>query len=263
MSRNLLLSFGKDSDAIAFISAASITNDTQKLAINNLVLDLKRYGIWTKLRACYPFVGGSADSHKYNLKSPVSSDASFRIIFSGTITHDSNGITPDGSTGYGDTRLNGSAQGLNNDSHLSVYVRTNTAAGDKTEINAYNGLEAYWSIKVRDAGDVTFNGIYRFTGNGFITVSGNTDSRGFYILTRRSSSDAESYKNGVTTGTTTVTAQSIPNVNVHIGKRSDTNTSFTDRNIAFASIGQGLTDTEASNFYTAVQRFQTTLGRQI
>jgi hypothetical protein len=33
--------------------------------------------------------------------------------------------------------------------------------------------------------------------------------------------------------------------------------------ISFAFISNGLTDTEASDFYTAVQAFQTTLGRAI
>jgi hypothetical protein len=38
---------------------------------------------------------------------------------------------------------------------------------------------------------------------------------------------------------------------------------YTTKECAFASIGDGLTDTEASNFYTAVQAFQTTLSRQV
>jgi hypothetical protein len=38
---------------------------------------------------------------------------------------------------------------------------------------------------------------------------------------------------------------------------------WSNRQYSFASIGDGLTDTEAANFYTAVQAFQTTLGRQV
>jgi hypothetical protein len=33
--------------------------------------------------------------------------------------------------------------------------------------------------------------------------------------------------------------------------------------MAFASIGDGLTQTNVDDLYTAVQRFQTTLGRQV
>jgi hypothetical protein len=35
------------------------------------------------------------------------------------------------------------------------------------------------------------------------------------------------------------------------------------RQLAFATIGDGLTDTDASNLYTRVQAFQTSLSRQV
>ena len=59
-----------DADAQAFIAAAGITNLTQASAINTLVNDLKTYGLWTKMKALYPMVGGTAASHKFNLKDP-------------------------------------------------------------------------------------------------------------------------------------------------------------------------------------------------
>lgn len=46
-----------DPDAQAFITAASITDPTQQSAINQLVVDLKGYNVWTKMKAIYPFVG--------------------------------------------------------------------------------------------------------------------------------------------------------------------------------------------------------------
>ena len=56
-----------DTDALSFITAASITDATQKTAINTLVKDLKIANIWTKMKAIYPFVGGNAIAHAYNL----------------------------------------------------------------------------------------------------------------------------------------------------------------------------------------------------
>jgi hypothetical protein len=38
---------------------------------------------------------------------------------------------------------------------------------------------------------------------------------------------------------------------------------YSGRETAFSSIGDGLTDTEAANYYTAVQTFQTTLSRNV
>ena len=40
-------------------------------------------------------------------------------------------------------------------------------------------------------------------------------------------------------------------------------TGYGNRECALASIGLGLSDTEAANFYTAVQAFNTTLSRQV
>ncbi len=70
---------GTDADAQAFITATAITDLTQQTAINTLVTQLKTYGIWTKMKALYPFVGGTATAHKFNLKDPRDLDAAFRL----------------------------------------------------------------------------------------------------------------------------------------------------------------------------------------
>ena len=70
---------GVDADAQAFITAAGITDSTQQSAIDTLVKQLKGYGIWSKMKAVYPFVGGTATTHKYNLKDPRDLNAAFRL----------------------------------------------------------------------------------------------------------------------------------------------------------------------------------------
>ena len=45
--------------------------------------------------------------------------------------------------------------------------------------------------------------------------------------------------------------------------KSINNANYFNNQIAFISIGNGLSDTEATNFYTAVQKYQTSLSRQI
>jgi hypothetical protein len=92
-----------DADALSFITAASITDNTQKTAINTLVTDLKTYNIWTKMKALYPFVGGSAFSHKFNLKDPRDDNGAFRLLFVNGWTHSSTGALPNGTDAYADT----------------------------------------------------------------------------------------------------------------------------------------------------------------
>jgi len=116
-----------DPDALAFITAAAITDNTQKLAIDTLVISLKSYGIWTKMKAIYPMVGGTASTHKFNLKDPRDLNAAFRLTFLGGWTHNLLAATANGSNGYADTFFN--IQNLNqNNSHLSIYNTNNYTA---------------------------------------------------------------------------------------------------------------------------------------
>jgi hypothetical protein len=59
-----------DADAIAFLTAAGITDPTITSAICTLVTSMKANGTWTKLIAIYPFCGSTASEQKWNLKDP-------------------------------------------------------------------------------------------------------------------------------------------------------------------------------------------------
>jgi hypothetical protein len=67
--------------------------------------------------------------------------------------------------------------------------------------------------------------------------------------------------------TTLSTAQYRPAQNFYIGavngSQSYSGLNYDNKEYSLISIGNGLTDTESTAFYTAVQKFQTTLGRQI
>ncbi len=117
-----------DADATAFITAAGITNLTQAAAINTLVNDLKTYGLWTKMKAVYPMVGGSATSHKFNLKDPRTVNAAFYLEFNGGGTHGTNGYLPSGSNSYANTWLTPSTTLNASSAHMSFYSRTNSDA---------------------------------------------------------------------------------------------------------------------------------------
>ncbi len=85
---------GYDTNAQAFITAAGITDAGQKSAVNTLVLSLKSGNIWSKMKAVYPFVGGTATSHKFNLIDPRDLNAAFRLSFVNGWTHSSTGVLP-------------------------------------------------------------------------------------------------------------------------------------------------------------------------
>lgn len=248
-----------DPDAQAFITAAGITNTNEQSAINTLVVSLKGYSIWTKMKLIYPFVGGSATSNKFNLVNPLDTNAAFRLSFNGGWTHSSTGATPNGTNAYANTYFNPNVEfSTNNSAHLSIYSRTNSATqidfGVQNVstitylITSYNGANAYASVH----------------GSGVLTP--NTNSTGFYVATRTSSNVLKLFKNNSQLGSTyTGASGSRGTLNMYLGALNIGGVAdyFTNRNYAFASAGDGLTDAESANFYTAVQAFQTTLGRQI
>jgi hypothetical protein len=249
-----------DPDAQAFFTASGLTGATNLSAINNLVVALKGYGIWTKMRAIYPFVGGTATTHKFNLKNPLDTNAAFRLVFFGGMTHSANGIQGNGTNSYANTFLNPSA--ITNNNHMSIYVRTNIDEV-KEDIGNYNGSVAGFGIDSRISNVAYYTNHSSFGGQYVSFI--NADSRGFHINTRNSSSNHKGFLNGILKGTNTSAGTTAINFDVYVGARNNSGTAqiFSSKQFAFASIGDGLTDTDAGNFYTAVQAFQTTLGRQV
>jgi hypothetical protein len=262
ISGNSFRSLGnpQDADAAAFTTAASITDATQIFAIDNLVKDLKTNNLWNKLPAIYPVVGGNANSHKYNLKDPRDLDAAYRLVFSGGWTHSSTGMLPNGTNGFGDTKVNAFNNLSLNSMHLSVYSRTNTS-GDKRDIGAQAIFEG--SAMILNLGGLAYYKINSTIGN-YLTVA-NSDTRGLFVSNRTASNVLNGWKNGTKVGTGTNASTSLLNAPIYIGAIWENSNAgyFANREYAFASIGDGLTDAEALNFYTAVQAFQTTLGRQV
>ena len=255
-----------DADATAFIAAAGITDLTQAAAISTLVNDLKTYGIWSKMKALYPFVGGTATSHKFNLKDPRDLDAAYRLVFSGGWVHSSTGALPNGTTGYADTFLAPiNTLGLNS-THISYYSKTQTTEDNKTDIGCSSNTNELpiMQMYIRRS-DSVYSDQYDYTNNRIIAP--NTNTTGLFLATRTSNVLHKVYRNSTLLGTDTnlSTQNVLPGTFMTIAAyRRDMGVyRFSSKETAFASIGDGLSDTESTNFYNAVQKYQTTLGRQV
>ena len=253
----------RDADAQAFITAAAITDATQQSAINTLVTGLKTDGIWTKMKAIYPFVGGTATSHKYNLKDPRDLDAAFRLVFTGGWTHSSTGALPNGTNAYADTKLNANTNLTFANTHFSIYSRTNTTV-NANSIGVFNNVLSIYALAILGTTGLQYDG-YDYTAHRL--VLSNANSLGHYIGNVSSTTSQKIFKNGSVLGSVTAaqTQTSLPNLNFYLSTRNDNNvaSAFDSKQLAFSTIGDGLTDTQASNLYTRVQAFQTTLSRQV
>lgn len=249
-------------DAQKFIAAASITDTTQKNAITQLVADLKTYGIWTKMKAIYPFVGGTAAQHRFNLKDPRTVNDAFYLDFLGGGTHSVTGYKGNGSNGYANTFLTPSTTLTTNNIHYSYYNRTNVSEL-RYDIGAYQSSPLGSFYGALSWYDASLNRFFLSVNSNEQNVV-NADARKFFIANKTTVGSASAFINTTKTSLT-VTDRSLPSIPMFINTMNLNGTADygSGKECAFASIGDGLTDTEAANLYTAVQAYQTTLSRNV
>ena len=239
-----------DADALAFFdrvtTAGGSLSNTEKTAVNQLVLDMKSYSIWSKMKAIYPMVGASSAACSQNLKS-----SSFTGTFSSGWTFASTGVTGNGTSAYMDTNCN--ANGFSS-LHYSYYSRTTNTNGREMGVETAQG----WDLIISLGGT-----IYGRFGISSISTS-NSDSKGFYLNTEAPTLQHKLFKNSSTLGTQSFYGN-YPNANVFVGAINSYGTAnyFSSKQCAFASIGDGLTDTQAADFYTCVNTFQVSLSRNV
>lgn len=258
-----------DPDAQAFITAAGITDPTQQSAINTLVVDLKSDGLWTKMIAIYPLVGGTASSQKYNLKDPRDLDVAYRLTFYGGWVHDSNGITGNFTNTFADTYIVnynlGQVGMYTTNGNIIVY-------GGRYALNYQYDTLYYFP-------NISFYGDFNYEVGYFVNSTDGSDIMftfdGYLGLTTISGGDGTSkqYHNGnLIANINPVAANPSPlSVSlwfgaVHTGFNmiDPTFPFYSDGTFAFAFVTSSTLDsTENSNLYSIVQAYQTTLGRAV
>jgi hypothetical protein len=256
-----------DADAQAFFDRVTAAGGTLSLtemnATNQLVLDLKANSLWTLMKAIYPMVGASAAACAQNLKS-----SSFTGTFTSGWTFASTGATPNGTSAYMQTNFIPSVEIVSASSnHISFYSRTNESVATNCEMGAFNtsiGTPIVMLAIKSNASGMDRYELRNFCLNGNFGPTPPSDTRGFACNTKISSGAVKGFWNNSLIGSETV-VDALTNREIYIGGRNSNGTAntFSSKQCAFASIGDGLTDTQASNFYTAVQAFQTTLSRNV
>lgn len=242
-----------DADAQAFVdrvyTAGGFLSTTEANAVNTLVIDMKDNGIWTKMKAVYPMVGASAAACAQNLKS-----SSFTGTFTALgWTFASTGAKPNGSSAYMDTGILPTTELSISSAHLSQYVNTNI---NSAVIMGNNSLSCFLQPQTT----LIYGGL---ASTNFMSGNTTNNQSGFYLVNRPAFNSLKIIKNNSILNTATTTGNSYSSgQNIFIGSYSPS-ANFSNAQIAFASIGDGLTDPQAGLFYTAVQNFNTTLLREV
>lgn len=252
-----------DRDALAFIEAAGIYNTNQQKAIVDLVRSLKRVGLWTKMKAIYPFIGGTATSHKWNLKDPRDADAAFRLTFSGGWTHSSTGAKPNGTNAFANTFLTPSSSLSLNSHSCGYYSNSNlseTASVDAVNMGSFNSAtQALLVRKKTTTMDSRANA-------AFVSYTTNT-MNGLFSVSKQSSTvtkifiDATEVNSGNSGGT-------LPTVSIYLG---DLNISgagaypdgYVLNDFRFAFVADGLANADVGSLSDLLTLYQKRLGRAV
>jgi len=202
--------------------------------------------------------GSMLDQMKFNLKST----SSFSGSFVGNWNPGYGGNKPDGVTGYMNTNYNPSSSGLLNSAHLSHYGTTNLGIGTIFALLGVKDGSTKQDISPSVLGGDSYNSI-NSTDVPIGTIYTRVDS--FILSNRNSPIEFNNWYKNNKVSTVVRDSTSIPNGNIFIsGRNNNGSLLFPDLNTkAFVTIGDGLTDYEAKALYWIVQKYQTTLGRQV
>jgi len=251
-----------DPDAEAFLLAASITDATITSAIDTLVKSLKADSIWTKMTALYPFVGGTASTHKFNLKNPADSDAAFRLTFVGSPAHNSNGVTGNGTSQY--ARLHMTPNNLGNNTFGGMYTRTNSnldvadfgVSRVSPTVNVFY-MYSRWSDN---------NCYFYVNGGNAGTVGVGSPSDGFNAVGRTSDTDTYLIRKAALNNVVLARTENASSDEIYIMADNLIGTGarrFSSRVYCSFYFGADLSTTDATNLRTIDLAFHTALTRNV
>ena len=174
------------------------------------------------------------------------------------------GLTGNGSTKFLNTGLApNAATEIGATGHLAVHGVVNPSTSGNAVIGTDNGSNQFWWI--RQVGSASFQTTATY-GGGVSTASiTNAWLDGSLILsTRRSATELEAYKNGVSVATVATIASpsalSIP-FYVFASNRNNSAIIHAANTIGAYSIGASMTGAQATSYYNAMKTLQATLGR--
>lgn len=252
-----------DADAQKFIDSTGITDQTQKDAICTLVRELKDSSLWSSMNAIYPFIGGTASTHKWNLKDPQNTDAAFRLTFNGTWTHSSSGADPNGTNAYARTYLSPSTTLTAQSVHVSYYSRESSTTVQEL-ITSFQGASQTVQFYVNNSstGDLTLDAYN--TGAGRVTGNG-TNTTGYLVGSRTSSTYQAVFKNGVSLNSVATYGGPQPTIEFYIAAANSSGSPvvYSNMEVAFATIGAGLTADQVRALNTIVEKYNDALGRGV
>lgn len=246
-----------DPDAAAYladivISGGTIT-PTIESAVDTLFTSLKSNGLYSKMLAFYPYVGGTAGSHAIN----ANLNKTYDITWYGGMSHGISGSTGNASNGYGDTNVPMSAYTNLLYTSFGFYVNQAGTIGRSGGI-AVSGYGFIFS----EGGNVVWRHGQVTSGNPGLGITG--DTRGMWSSVKEGSDVYNLYKNGnfYNTRSSLLNISSDPGLTFYYFRANNpTNPNYSNTNLSFGYLSNNLLNSEISTLHSIINTFQTSLGR--
>ena len=255
---------GFDPDALDYFSRAEAlggsfdqtainalyTESYIKKAISDCIAGLKTDAVWSKITELYlmgfvTFAGLMA-----------------KVKHAGTATLTNTNFVS------GDYLAAGSGAGLKGNGSANLATSFQPASNSNYSLSAYVIQSATASSALITIGTNGSNEIFRIGAGqvvvrpNFVTGFASAITTGYFIGSRRTSTDAEAYRNGISYGTT-ATSDNAAFSNCFLFSRPAATFFYTDARMSAAHVGTGLTDTEAANLSSRINTLMTAIGANV
>lgn len=242
-----------------FINRTGFGDKTTIAAIDTFLSGLRVAGLLPNFLAIYPFAGTTATMQGRNL---LSSD--FDLSFSGGWTHGSTGATPNGTNAYANTGIKGGDHLEQFNFHAAVYNRTNT--NQSADQHLMGVTASGYGLVALDVYNTDRIAGYA-CGNAVAYVSGQSQFAGLLGVSRTTENNLKLFRNAATLQTSTIPLLSTDyypeDQSIYLGALNNNGTAayFSDKEIGFASFGDGLSAGEWITYNSLVQQLMTDMGR--
>ena len=244
-----------NTEAENYVARMSVAPDnSRKAAIDNFFTSVKAIGL-SKFDVIYLFAAHTEQAALLNAKS-----TSFNATNSGAAFTANAYFEPDGVSTFVDSTFNASTAGgvfVQNSAHFSFWNSLDTLP---SSASPWAGANAGVTPNTQNSpigNDSTLR--YRVNDATTDTAAGQTIKIGLFGVNREAASGTDAkraFTNGTQTDTSTTVSTGLSNNTIKFGK---VNTSFVNRQYAFASIGSSLTPAEHLALYNAVAAYRSAL----
>jgi hypothetical protein len=276
LRRAFLAGLGTLDDATAYLIAARITDAAISTDVRWFVQSLKDAGLWSKIKALWPILGGTAASHAVNLKQP----ARFMLSYSGTayLAHTGNGMASthshngnaqqaDGTDVFADTGFNLAVDMAVTNGYAMHYYTNNIATANSPSDSVDMGVYGSPSEALLLSASNASNGNNPVVRAGGVLLRGtSTASTGLYTAQQSPAGLVQLVRNGVVESSAVGTATTPLNDTVYlmamdVSQSTGYGYGFSARPCQTAAITENLSASDMQAFNSLTQQLQTKRGR--